>query len=149
MIAHFSLPARDPKGVAELFARLISGVAMPFPVVPGAWVAIARDGSGCGVEVLPEASAHHPGTGPSTSMAAQGPQVMPWEVQIRQDGSAQSASGVGKGCEFHVLRLGRLPIRLGHYRSPSFEEMLLFIAMARAEPSIPSGTNWYPLASHR
>lgn len=94
MIAHFSLPARDPKGVAELFARLISGVAMPFPVVPGAWVAIARDGSGCGVEVLPEASAHHPGTGPSTSMAAQGPQVMPWEVQIRQDGSAQSASGV-------------------------------------------------------
>lgn len=97
MIAHFSLPARDPEGVARLFASLIDGVAMPFPVVPGAWVAIASDGSGCGIEVLPETSAHNPGTGEADpDRHAAGPEVMPWEVQIRQDGHAQPASG------FHV-----------------------------------------------
>lgn len=97
MIAHFSLPARDPKAVAAVFADLIDGVAMPFPVVPGAWVAIARDGSGTGVEVLPEASAHNPGEGDADpARKANGPEVMPWEVQIRQDGAAQQTSG------FHV-----------------------------------------------
>jgi hypothetical protein len=97
MIAHFSLPAREPERVARVFAHIIDGVAMPFPVVPGAWVAIARDGSGLGVEVLPEASAHNPGEGDcDPARRANGPEVMPWEVQIRQDGAAQQASG------FHV-----------------------------------------------
>jgi hypothetical protein len=97
MIAHFSLPAREPEVVAGVFAEIIDGVAMPFPVVPGAWVAIARDGSGTGVEVLPEASAHNPGSGDTDpARRAIGPEVMPWEVQIRQDGAVQQASG------FHV-----------------------------------------------
>ena len=97
MIAHFSLPARDPQRTADVFARIIDGVAMPFPVVAGAWVAIARDGSGLGVEVLPETSAHNPGQGPADpDRRANGPEVMPWEVQIRQDGAPQAASG------FHV-----------------------------------------------
>lgn len=103
MIAHFSLPAREPEKVARVFAQIIDGVAMPFPVVPGAWVAIARDGSGLGVEVLPEASAHNVGEGDTDSTRrANGPEVMPWEVQIRQDGAAQSASG------FHVAITSRL-----------------------------------------
>jgi hypothetical protein len=97
MIAHFSMPAREPQRVATVLARLIDGVAMPFPVVSGAWVAIARDGSGTGIEVLPEASAHNPGEGDADpGRTANGPEVMPWEVQIRQDGAAQTASG------FHV-----------------------------------------------
>lgn len=97
MIAHFSLPAREPELVAGVFARIIDGVAMPFPVVPGAWVAIAKDGSGLGVEVLPEASAHNIGEGDTDlNRRANGPEVMPWEVQIRQNGAAQQASG------FHV-----------------------------------------------
>jgi hypothetical protein len=97
MIAHFSIPARDPRRTAQVFATLIDGACMPFPVVPGAWVAIARDGSGTGVEVLPEASAHNQGAGDADpSRRANGPEVMPWEVQIRQDGAPQEASG------FHV-----------------------------------------------
>ncbi|MBE1526840.1 hypothetical protein GGC65_001296 [Sphingopyxis sp. OAS728] len=97
MIAHFSLPARDPQRTARVFAEIIDGVAMPFPVVPGAWVAIARDGTGLGVEVLPQSSAHNMGEGDTDpARRANGPEVMPWEVQIRQDGAAQAASG------FHV-----------------------------------------------
>lgn len=103
MILHCSLPARDPERVAAVFATLIDGIAMPFPVVPGAWVAIANDGSGLGVEVLPDASAHHPGDGDTDpSRRANGPEVMPWEVQIRQDGEAQRASG------FHIAITSRL-----------------------------------------
>ncbi|KRA59450.1 hypothetical protein ASD79_12310 [Caulobacter sp. Root655] len=93
MIAHFSIPARDPRGVAEVFGKIIDGMVMPFPVVEGAWVAIAHDGSGLGVEVVPETSAHHPGQGVSDGRVADGPTVMPWETQIRQDGDPQDASG--------------------------------------------------------
>jgi len=57
MIAHFSMPAAEPRKTAEFFARVIDGVAMPFPVVEGAWIAIARDGSGSAVEVVPETTA--------------------------------------------------------------------------------------------
>lgn len=57
MIAHFSIPARDPQATAELFARIIDGVAIRFPVVDGGWMALARDGSGTGVEVVPETTA--------------------------------------------------------------------------------------------
>ncbi|HRD45940.1 MAG TPA: hypothetical protein PLF78_05605 [Caulobacter sp.] len=57
MIAHFSMPAARPRETAEFFARIIDGVAMPFPVVEGAWIAIARDGSGTAVEVVPETTA--------------------------------------------------------------------------------------------
>ncbi|MFN3520610.1 MAG: hypothetical protein ACK4YQ_00050 [Phenylobacterium sp.] len=93
MIAHFSIPARDPQATAELFGRLIDGAVMPFPVVPGAWVAIARDGSGTGVEVVPAATAHHMGEG-EAGEALGGPVVMPWETQIRQDGDAESPNGM-------------------------------------------------------
>lgn len=93
MIAHFSLPARDPQRTAEIFGRLIDGAVMPFPVVPGAWVAIARDGSGVGVEVVPAATAHHMGQG-EAGVALGGPAVMPWETQIRQDGDVEGPNGV-------------------------------------------------------
>ncbi len=51
MIAHVS------------FAALIGGVAFEFPVVPGAWIAVAEDRTGLAIEVYPETMAHHPGTG--------------------------------------------------------------------------------------
>ncbi len=103
MIAHFSIPAQDPQRTAELFGKIIDGAVMPFPVVPGAWVAIAKDGSGLGVEVVPAATAHHLGEG-EAGVPAGGPVVMPWETQIRQDGDAASASG------FHVAMTTKLDV---------------------------------------
>lgn len=95
MIAHFSIPARDTRRTAELFGRIIDGTVMPFPVVPGAWVAIANDGSGVGVEVVPAATAHHAGSGDrDPGRSANGPEVMPWETQIRQDGDEVSPSAL-------------------------------------------------------
>ena len=93
MIAHVSIPARDPRRTALLLASLIDGEAFNFPVVPGAWIAVARDGSGLAVEVYPETMAHHPGVGEVDSgLVPDGPQAMPWEDQIFSDGPQIRAS---------------------------------------------------------
>lgn len=87
MIAHVSIPARNPRETALLLAALIDGEAFAFPVVSGGFVAVARDGSGLAVEVYPDTMAHHPGVGSvDEARAPAGPQAMPWEDQIYADG---------------------------------------------------------------
>lgn len=87
MIAHVSIPARDPKSTARLLANLIGGQAFPFPIVPGAFIAVASDRSGTAFEVYPDAMAHHPGKGDvDPTVRPEGPQTMPWEDQIFPDG---------------------------------------------------------------
>lgn len=87
MIAHVSIPSRDPRATALLLAELIDGEAFAFPVVPGAWIAVARDGSGQAIEVYPDGMAHHPGRGaPDPNVVPDGPAALPWEDQIYADG---------------------------------------------------------------
>jgi len=88
MIAHVSVPARDPRRTALLLATLIDGEVFAFPVVSGAYIAVARDGSGLAMEVYPDGMAHHPGKGdPDASITPQGPQALPWEDQVHPDGA--------------------------------------------------------------
>jgi len=55
MIHHISIPARDPKHVAEVLAELMQGYAGPFVgPIPGAHVAYANDAHGSGIEVYPD-----------------------------------------------------------------------------------------------
>lgn len=83
MIAHISVPARQPRNTALFFAAVIDGEAFEFPVVPGAWIAVARDRSGLAVEVYPNAMAHHPGVGAvDPALITSEPRTMPWEDQI-------------------------------------------------------------------
>lgn len=87
MIAHVSIPAQDPKATCLLLSALMDGEAFPFPVVPGAWIAVARDGSGQAIEVYPETMAHHPGRGEADlSIRPEGPATLPWEDQVSPDG---------------------------------------------------------------
>lgn len=103
MIAHVSLPARDPRGTALLLARLIDGEVFGFPVVPGAFIAVARDGSGLAIEVYPEDMAHHPGQGaPDPELPVAGPRAMPWEDQIHPDGIQLRPSA------FHLALVSKL-----------------------------------------
>lgn len=103
MIAHVSVPARDPRGTALLLAALIDGEVFNFPVVPGASIAVARDGSGLAIEVYPDGMAHHPGKGnPDPDHPPQGPQAMPWEDQIHPDGVQLKPSA------FHLALVSRL-----------------------------------------
>lgn len=103
MIAHVSIPARDPRTTALLLARLIDGESFDFPVVPGARIAIAGDGSGLAIEVYPDGMAHHPGTG--TADPARGPAgvaAMPWEDQITPDATQLRPSA------FHLALVSKL-----------------------------------------
>jgi hypothetical protein len=43
MIQHVSLPVNHPKSAAAALAQILHGEAMPFPVVPGAWIVWSED----------------------------------------------------------------------------------------------------------
>ncbi len=102
MIAHVSIPARDPRRSALLLAALIDGEVFDFPVVPGASIAVARDGSGVAIEVYPNGMAHHPGRGEPDPAAQPGPRTQPWEDQIHPDGEQLRPTA------FHVALVSRL-----------------------------------------
>ena len=53
MIHHLSIPASDPQRVAGVLAELFGGVCIPFPPIPGAFIALAQDRHGTAVEVYP------------------------------------------------------------------------------------------------
>jgi hypothetical protein len=64
VIHHVSIPARDPRHVAEVLAELLGGYAGPFVgPVPGAWAAYQEDGLGTGIEVYTEDTTLSPGPG--------------------------------------------------------------------------------------
>jgi hypothetical protein len=64
MIHHVSIPARDPRRVAEVLAELLGGRAYPFPgPLPGAHVALAGDAHGTMIEVYPDGIELEPGEG--------------------------------------------------------------------------------------
>ena len=44
MIYHAAIPANHPRSAAETLAQIMGGEAMPFPVVPDAWIAWSSDG---------------------------------------------------------------------------------------------------------
>jgi hypothetical protein len=55
MIHHVSIPAHDPRGVADVLADLLQGRAFPFPGgVPGAYMAVSGDAHGTMIEIYPE-----------------------------------------------------------------------------------------------
>lgn len=60
MLFHLSIEADDPRHVAEFFARLWGGEALPFPAVTeGSWAALAGDDRGTLIEVYPRGTEIH------------------------------------------------------------------------------------------
>ncbi len=88
MIHHFSMPARDPAGVARVLAELIGGRAYRFPgPLPGAAMAVSGDRHGTMIEIYPESVVMAPGEGEAP-------------VAYRQ---APPGSPAGPHAGFHVL----------------------------------------------
>jgi hypothetical protein len=54
MIHHVSIPARDPRRVAEVLAELMEGQYHPFGPLDGAYMAASGDTHGSMIEVYPE-----------------------------------------------------------------------------------------------
>jgi hypothetical protein len=62
MIHHVSIPAKDPKHVADVLAELMSGRAYPFPGgIADSFMAVSGDDHGTMIEVYPETLALQPG----------------------------------------------------------------------------------------
>jgi hypothetical protein len=56
MLLHLSIPALDPRHVADVLAETLGGEAFPFHAFTGAWIVVIDDGRGSAVEVLPAAT---------------------------------------------------------------------------------------------
>ena len=55
MIHHVSIPARDPRHVADVLAELMNGKAYPFPgAIANSFMAVSGDAHGTMIEVYPE-----------------------------------------------------------------------------------------------
>jgi len=54
MIHHVSIPARDPRHVADVLAELMGGKCFPFGPLEGAFMATSGDAHGTMIEVYPE-----------------------------------------------------------------------------------------------
>lgn len=61
MIIHLSISAHNPKHVASVLAELWKGEVLPFPPVPGGFVAIAGDERASIIEVYPETQGYAAG----------------------------------------------------------------------------------------
>jgi hypothetical protein len=59
-LIHASIPADDPKRVAEVLAEMMGGEALPFPPVENGWMAWSGDGS-VDLEVVPRGHLLHRG----------------------------------------------------------------------------------------
>lgn len=129
MLHHVSIPARDPRHVAETLAELLGGRAYPFPgPLPGAFVAVAGDAQGTAVEVYPEGVTLLPGAGddgarfaPSADGGTATPQSWPFhalisvpreQADIERIGAREGwrAKYVGRGAPgqapvFHLIEL--------------------------------------------
>lgn len=63
MINHISIAVNEPERVANVLAEIWDGMVFPFPVTPGAFFAIANDGKGTAVEIIPTGTVIVPGEG--------------------------------------------------------------------------------------
>jgi len=63
MINHISIAAQEPERVAKFLAEIWDGLVFPFPPAPGAFLVIANDGKGTGVEVIQAGTVLVPGEG--------------------------------------------------------------------------------------
>ncbi|MFV0493034.1 MAG: hypothetical protein ACK5M4_14580 [Pseudorhodobacter sp.] len=52
-LLHLSINADAPEDVATFLARIMGGVAMPFPPFPDCWIAFAEQDDGTAIEIYP------------------------------------------------------------------------------------------------
>jgi len=86
MIHHVSIPARDPKHVADVLAELMKGKAYPFPgSIANSFMAVSGDAHGTMIEVYPDTLALQRGIADDeqvTAATVQAPAMYPFHVLL-------------------------------------------------------------------
>ncbi len=71
MIHHVSIPAKDPRHVADVLAELMNGRAYPFPgSIADSYMAVSGDAYGTMIEVYPETLVLTPGRADDEQVAS-------------------------------------------------------------------------------
>lgn len=110
MIFHASVPADDPKKVAEVIAEIWGGQAFRFPPWPGAYVAMAGDERGSTVEVYPRAMTMAPGEGdqPTYPLVDESPsRYVAFHIAIQTAKTQDEILGIAKREGWRALRCSR------------------------------------------
>ena len=73
MIHHISIPASDPRHVADVIVELFDGTLTRFGPHQGSWIAWAGDDVGAAIEVYPTGTELFPADGPGQAQFRQDP----------------------------------------------------------------------------
>jgi hypothetical protein len=112
MIHHVSIPALDPKHVAEVFCELAGWQARQFMgPVPGAFMLMAEDGKGTAIEVYPDGVVMQPGEGEQQGVMLREPSPphFPFHLLLSLDVDPARVLAIGEREGWRVLRCWRGP----------------------------------------
>jgi hypothetical protein len=110
MIHHVSIPAREPRHVAEVLAELMSGRCYPFRPLAGAFMAVSGDPHGTMIEVYPEASALSPGANEDAVKFVESdhvPQTWPFHLLLSVPIDQDAIERIGEREGWRAKRFGR------------------------------------------
>ena len=111
MIHHVSIPARDPKHVADVLAELMHGRAYPFPGgIANSFMAVCGDDHGTMIEVYPETLALQPGATDDAQVTATEvapPAAYPFHLLLSVPIDRDAVQRIGDRESWRTQRFGR------------------------------------------
>jgi hypothetical protein len=110
MIHHISIPAQNPRHVAEVLAEIWHGRVLPFAPHPGSYLAFAGDEHGTAVEVYPLGTEITPGkdaAGAGFQTRASPSPLTATHVAISVDASQEQIEHIGAREGWRVVRCNR------------------------------------------
>ena len=111
MIHHVSIPAKDPKHVADVLAELMNGRAYPFPgSIADSFMAVSGDAHGTMIEVYPETLALLRGTADDEQVTATkvtAPAAYPFHVLLSVPLDREAVQRIGDREGWRTKLFGR------------------------------------------
>ncbi len=111
MIHHVSIPAKDPKHVADVLAELMNGRAYPFPGgFPNSFMAVNGDAHGSMIEVYPETLALKRGTADDEQVSVtpvEAPAAYPFHVLLSVSLDREAVQRIGDREGWRTKLFGR------------------------------------------
>jgi hypothetical protein len=115
MIHHLSIPARDPRHVAEVLVGLFDGELSTFGPYRDSWIAWAGDGHGTAVEVYPLGTEMVPAATASQAQFRHDPHASPYVATHAAISVARSEAEIlalAAELGWRALRLSRGPFEV-------------------------------------
>lgn len=109
MIHHLSIPATDPRHVADVLVELLGGVVTGFGPYPDSWIAWAGDEAGSAIEVYPVGTEMYPPDGHGQAQFRHNPTAAPYTATHATVSVERSEAEILALAEREGWRAARLP----------------------------------------